>query len=506
MMKKSDGAISAIDAISANRKMPMNQNVAPLAAAMKAYAASGAIAFHTPGHKQGLGAHPMLKNLITDEGLSEEVSIMYELDDPFHPTGCIKEAEALAAELYGADGAQFMVNGTTGAIHAMMLAALHDGDAVIVPRNAHRSIFAGLVLTGAVPVYVAPVFDERVGAMMGMTTKSVAEAAGRHGDARAVVAVYPTYYGVTYDLEGIAEIAHAHDMALLVDEAHGAHLKFSRKLPDDALALGADLVAMSTHKLLGSMTQTSMLMRRGERISREDVRRASAIVASTSPNYLLMASLDIARYQMATEGEARVERTVKLSNWARDEINKIKGLWCFGARDIERDGVTGLDVAKLTVQTIGLGYGGAEAEKILRREYGFECELCDAYNVMFIISMADTEEIVTKLVDGLRDFAARFGREPMKRLRASMPPMITMRMTPREAYFAPRERIALDDAVGRVSAEEVAFYPPGIPAIVPGEEITRDVIEYLRTMAARGLHVSGIDDTTLETIKVIKQE
>ena len=133
MMKKSTSAIGA------NRKMPMNQNVAPLAAAMKAYAASGAIAFHTPGHKQGLGAHPMLKNLITDEGLSEEVSIMYELDDPFHPTGCIKEAEALAAELYGADGAQFMVNGTTGAIHAMMLAALHDGDAVIVPRFSRGS-------------------------------------------------------------------------------------------------------------------------------------------------------------------------------------------------------------------------------------------------------------------------------------------------------------------------------------------------------------------------------
>ena len=348
--------------------MKENQREAPLAAAMQAYADGGALAFHTPGHKQGLGAHPLLKRLITAEGLRQEVSLMAELDDLNSPTGCLREAEALAADLYGADDAWFMVNGTTGAIQAMMLATLSPGDEVLLPRNAHRSVLGGLVLTGAVPVYLPPVMDERLGIAMGLATGTVAAAIAAHPAAKAILAVYPTYHGVAFDLASIAALARAHDMLLLVDEAHGAHLAFSGELPTEALAAGADLVAQSTHKLLGSLTQTSMLLAKGPRVEPERVRRAAALIASTSPNYLLLASLDIARLQMAEYGEALVNRVVRLASGVRRAVNDTPGLWCFGPEYLGRPGAADLDVTKLTVQTAWLGLTGADAEAILRRD------------------------------------------------------------------------------------------------------------------------------------------
>ena len=382
--------------------MSEQQRQAPLADAMQAYAAGGALAFHTPGHKQGLGADPLLRNLITEEGLKQEVSLMAELDDLNHPEGCIKEAEQLAAELWGAEHAFFMVNGTTGAIHTMLMAALSPGDEVLVPRNAHRSIMGGIALAGARPIYMQPAVDEKLGIPMGITTECVRETISMYPSAKAVVVVYPTYYGVANDLEAIVSLAHEHGMTVLVDEAHGAHLKFSDKLPPDAIACGADLVAQSTHKTLGSMTQTSMLFLQGNRVEAERVRRTMSLLTSTSPNYLLMASLDIARYQMAKEGKLRVGRALWLSSLVRSEVNGMDGLWCFGQEYMGGPGAKTLDTSKLTVQVSGMGLTGAEAEQILRWKYKLQCELADTKNVLFIISMADTEETADLLNRALR--------------------------------------------------------------------------------------------------------
>ena len=257
---------------------------------MCAYREEGALAFHTPGHKQGLGAHVLLRELVTEAGLREEVSLMEELDDLHEPTGCIEEAQDLAAALYGADAAFFAVNGTTGAIHAMLVAALSPGDAVLVPRNVHRSVFGGLVLADARPVYIDPIVDEALGIAHGLSTEAVREACRLHPEAKALLLVSPTYYGVASDVRAIAEIVHEAGMALLVDEAHGAHLAFSDDLPESAIAAGADLVAQSTHKLLGAMTQASLLLLREGRIEKERVQRAMSLLTSTSPNYLLLAS------------------------------------------------------------------------------------------------------------------------------------------------------------------------------------------------------------------------
>ena len=308
----------------------LDQLRAPVAEAMKAYARDGALAFHTPGHKQGLGAHPLLKQLITAEGLREEVSLMEELDDLHEPTMCIKEAQELAAALYGADAAWFMINGTTWAIHTMLMGALNPGDVVLVPRNAHRSMIGGLILAGASPVYIQPDIDERLGIPMGLCLADIESAVRAHPEAKALALVYPTYYGVTIDLQAVADFVHGHGMLLLVDEAHGPHLKFSEKLPCQALDAGADMAAQSTHKIVGSLTQTSMLLARGPRVDLERVRQAASLLQSTSPNQLLLASLDIARLQLAEQGQALIGRAVELAESLRAAINQIDGLWSFG--------------------------------------------------------------------------------------------------------------------------------------------------------------------------------
>ena len=496
------------------------QRRAPLAAAMCAYGEAGVLAFHTPGHKQGLGAHALLRELVTEAGLREEVSLMEELDDLHEPTGCIEEAQDLAAALYGADAAFFAVNGTTGAIHAMLVAALSPGDAVLVPRNVHRSVFGGLVLADARPVYIEPVVDEALGIAHGLSTEAVREACRLHPEAKALLLVSPTYYGVASDVRAIAEIVHAAGMALLVDEAHGAHLAFSDDLPESAIAAGADLVAQSTHKILGAMTQASLLLLREGRIEKERVQRAMSLLTSTSPNYLLLASLDIARLQMAEAGAAHLARAVGLARKLRREVNAMPGLFSFGEERMGGAGAFALDPLKLTVTVTGLGLTGAEAAHILRHEHKIEAELFDAQNVLFLLTYADTEESAGRLLAALRSLAQRRtahgataaaaagavpdGRKAQAAVR--LPAAPTVALPPREAFYRRSVPCRLHEAAGRIAAETIAFYPPGIPVICTGEVFTAEVCRYIEAMAAAGLKVTGAADASLRTLRVIADD
>ena len=487
---------------------------------MCAYGEAGALAFHTPGHKQGLGAHELLRELVTEAGLREEVSLMEELDDLHEPTGCIEEAQDLAAALYGADAAFFAVNGTTGAIHAMFVAALSPGDAVLVPRNVHRSVFGGLVLADAHPIYIEPVVDEALGIAHGLSTEAVREACRLHPEAKALLLVSPTYYGVASDVRAIAEIVHAAGMVLLVDEAHGAHLAFSDDLPESAIAAGADLVAQSTHKLLGAMTQASLLLLREGRIKKERVQRAMSLLTSTSPNYLLLASLDIARLQMAEVGAAHLARAVGLARKLRREVNATPGLFSFGEERMGGAGAFALDPLKLTVTVTGLGLTGAEAAHILRYEHKIEAELFDAQNVLFLLTYADTEESAGRLLAALRSLAQRRtahgataaaaagavpdGRKAQTAVRLPAAPPVAI--PPREAFYRRSVPCRLREAAGRIAAETIAFYPPGIPVICTGEVFTTEVCRYIEAMAAAGLKVTGAADASLRTVRVIADE
>lgn len=513
------------------------QFTAPISKAMEAYAGDGALAFHTPGHKQGLGAHPLLKGLITEAGLRQEVSLMEELDDLHEPAGCIKEAQALAAELWGAKESLFVINGTTGAIQAMLVGTLSPGDKVLVPRNAHRSIIGGIILAGAVPIYLQPEIDTRLGIAMGLSVATVKQAIKEHPEAKALVAVYPTYYGFCCDLQRIGELLHEADMLLLVDEAHGAHLRFGKELPKQAIELGADVAAQSTHKLLGSMTQTSMLHIGSNRVEAERIRQAASLLQSTSPNQLLLASLDIARLQMAQEGAQRVNRAVELAQWLRKKINEIPGLYCpgkeiwagqeagqlmAGSKDLSDVGAVALDWAKVTVNLAGLDISGQEAELLLRHQWKVQCELSDPENLLFIISMADTQREADRLLQVLQELAAKHRRTTATKTgygiaeeqgctkadnlchMAEMP-VAVQRMNPREAFFAPIRTVALEKAIGCICGETIAFYPPGIPVLCPGEEITEALVEYIRFYQAKGMRLSGAVDSTLGTIRVCQE-
>lgn len=487
---------------------------------MCAYREEGALAFHTPGHKQGAGAHALLRELVTEAGLREEVSLMEELDDLHEPTGCIEEAQDLAAALYGADAAFFAVNGTTGAIHAMLVAALSPGDAVLVPRNVHRSVFGGLVLADARPVYIEPIVDEALGIAHGLSTEVVREACRLHPEAKALLLVSPTYYGVASDVRAIAEIVHAAGMALLVDEAHGAHLAFSDDLPESAIAAGADLVAQSTHKLLGAMTQASLLLLREGRIEKERVQRAMSLLTSTSPNYLLLASLDIARLQMAEAGAAHLARAVGLARKLRREVNATPGLFSFGEERMGGAGAFALDPLKITVTVTGLGLTGAEAAHILRHEHKIEAELFDAQNVLFLLTYADTEESAGRLLAALRSLAQRRTAQAATAVAAAsavpdggeaqavvrLPAAPPVAIPPREAFYRRSVPCRLREAAGRIAAETIAFYPPGIPVICTGEVFTAEVCRYIEAMAAAGLKVTGASDTSLRTLRVVADD
>jgi lysine decarboxylase len=477
---------------------------------MNRYVADGAIPFHTPGHKQGKGMHPKLETILGRATLALDLALMPELDDLHEPHGCIKAAQDLAAELYGADHSFFVVNGTTGGIYAMILTIAGPGDKIIVPRNTHRSIIGGIILSGAIPVFMHPEVDLELGLTMGVTPETVEQAISRYPDAKGVLIINPTYYGVATDLKKIVEIVHNHNMPVVVDEAHGPHLHFSDRLPLQALDAGADICAQSTHKIIGAMTQCSMVHCREGRINVPRLRAMLQLVQSTSPNYILMASLDVARMQMATEGRTLVNRAVELSEWARSEINKIPGLYCFGREKLGNSGVFGLDPTKLTVTVKGLGLKGVEAERILRHKYKIQVELSDMYNVLFLITLGDGEAEVKALVEALRELAQNhMGKRDFSVVEdvyssISYPEMPEQVISPREALFGSTRTVDFQQAAGKVCAEIITFYPPGIPLLCPGERISQDVIEYCQRLQEAGLHISGPEDYLLKTVKVVE--
>ena len=464
---------------------------APIVAAMKKYSADGVLPFHTPGHKQGRGAHELLRELLTAEGLRQEVSLMDELDDLHAPHSCIKEAQNLAAKLWHADEAIFFVNGTTAAVQAMIFGTLRAGDLVMIPRNAHRSVIAGLILSGATPIFLPVEFDAEFNLPLNVSVETIERAIKKFPQARAVLLVSPNYYGVAADVAKISQLVHAANMILLVDEAHGAHLTFCDELPPSAMEAGADLAAQSTHKLLGSLTQTSMLLLRKN--FSESVRRAASLLQTTSPNQILLASLDIARLQMELDGREKISAAVVLARKLRGAIKKIHGLKTFDAvKNFS------LDATKVTVNVSGLGLTGQEAEEILRHELKVQCELSDAANLLFLITYSDTAETISKLVDALKLLPPR----SPKKIYSTPPPIeiSIAELSPRETFYAPVEVVALRKSVGRICAEEITFYPPGIPLLMPGEKISAQVIESICQSHGR---VIGASDSTLSTIKVV---
>jgi arginine decarboxylase len=480
----------------------LDQSETPLFDCFNTYANSDIIPFHVPGHKKGQGADRAMRELLGERALRFDNTSLPQTGNLQRAQGPILAAQELAADLYGAKASFFSVNGTSGAIMSMVLSVLKSGDKIIVQRNVHKSVTAGIILSGAVPVYVQPIIDDELGIAHGVTPQAVEAALIQNPDAKAVLVVSPTYYGVVSDIRGIASVAHARGIPLLVDEAHGAHLRFSSNLPEDALAQGADLVAQSTHKTMGSLTQSSMLHVNGDLVSPDRVGAVLSMMQTTSPSFFLLASLDCARRDMALYGRERWDHTVSIYQDARARINRIEGCFAFGREHLKHLGVNGFDPTRLTVCCWDLQISGRAMEKLLCERYHIQMELSDFYNVLAIGSHGDTKENLDCLVAALEDISQNHKYQKMKLKNVPVPDIPDMVQTPREAFFGPTSKVRFDESEGLVSSEFIMSYPPGIPILCPGEIITRDIIDYAHAMKEAGLLLTGMEDSDLNTLRI----
>jgi arginine decarboxylase len=471
--------------------------------------------FYTPGHKKGAGISQMLLDAFGEAVFRFDLPELTELDNLFAPEGAILAAQELAADIFGAEKTWFLVNGSTCGVEAAILATCGTGDQIILPRNVHSSAIAGLILSGAIPIFIEPEYDPILDIVYGITPTAVAAAIQAHPDAKAVMMVYPTYYGVCTDVNAIAQIVHQHHIPLLVDEAHGAHFAFHPDLPTSALAAGADMVVQSTHKTLGAMTQASMLHLQGILVDSDRVSKALQLVQSTSPSYILMASLDAARQQMALCGKNLMSQTLKLADIAKEQINQIPGLSVLESpNSANLPGFDNLDQTRLTVNVSGLGLTGFKADEILENNLNIRSELASFKNITFIISIGNTLTDIHQLIQAFHQLQSHFtnvntlnlGYQPIPTYLENQKPTTINKVSPREAFFKTSHTLNLLESIGHISSETICPYPPGIPILMPGEIIQQSAIDYLITIKKMGGTITGCADPTLATIKVMSNE
>ena len=536
-------------------KQNINQYRLPFVESLEQYKEQHMIPFHTPGHKIGVGAPALLTEWM-GKALPYDLGVMYAIDDYHEPERELLEAQQLAAQAFGADHTWFSINGTSGAIQMMIMSAVKEGDSIIIPREAHCSVHNSLLLSGAKPIYMKGRFHPRWGIPVGVTAEEAIATMDAHPEAKAIVLVHPNYYGIGVDVKRIVEAAHERHMLVLVDEAHGPHLVPSLGMPVPALASGADLVAQSTHKLLGSLTQTSMLHGQGPRIDVDRIQRLQQILMSTSPNYIFLASLDMARHQWVTEGQSLMKGTLNLARTLRRALNEIPGIASPSVEDIE--GAFSLDETKIIIDAKNLGLTAQELERELRARH-IEVELMKAYHVLLLITIGDTDtsiQQVLEAVQGISDMYINTLKGTAQGCRAHEQqhntglleqgnntsfdvihstkntiensirdsvddvhvtddtnvdtstmealPTPVVALSPRQAFYAEMETIPLEEALGRISGETITYYPPGIPCLGVGETITEEVLAYMKQKQRDGYVPNGARDRQLQTILVCK--
>ena len=481
----------------------MNQNRAPIYEALEQFRKNKVVPFDVPGHKRGRG-NPELVQLLGKQCVELDVNSMKPLDNLCHPISVIKEAEELAAEAFGASHAFLMVGGTTSAVQSMVLTACKKGEKIILPRNVHRSVINALVVNGATPIYVNPDVDKKLGIALGMKISQVEKAIEDNPDAVAILVNNPTYYGICSNLKKIVEIAHAHNMLVLVDEAHGTHFYFGENMPITAMAAGADMASVSMHKSGGSLTQSSFLLT-GPNVSAGYVRQVINLTQTTSASYLLLASLDISRRNLALRGKEAFEEVEKIAAYARNEINKIDGYYAYGEELINGDSIYDFDTTKLTVYTLDIGLAGIEVYDKLRDEYDIQLELGDSGNILAYISIGDRMRETERLVSALYDIRRRYKKDRTGLFdHEYINPSVVM--TPQEAFYAEKEEmIPIRETNGRICTEFVMCYPPGIPILAPGERITQEIIDYIVYAKEKGCSMTGPEDETIERLNVIRE-
>lgn len=484
----------------------LDQDETPLFDALMEYVNNDTIPFHVPGHKKGHGADDEFKNFIGENPFKIDVTVFKLVDSLHHPKGPIKKAQELAADAYGSKAAFFSVHGTSGAIEAMIMSVVNDGDKIIIPRNVHKSVTGGIILSGAVPVYMQPQFDKKVGIAHGVSPETVKKTLEENPDAKAVLIINPTYYGVATDIKKIADIVHSYNIPLIVDEAHGPHLGFNDRLPVSAIEAGADMCAQSTHKIIGALTQCSLLHVCSDRVDVHRVQQVLNIMHTTSPSYILMASLDCARRQIALHGKELLDYTIDLCNYTRREINKIPGFYCFGEEVLGKPGAFAFDPTKITITCRDLGITGYDLDMILSDEYHIQMELSDLYSVLIVGSFGDTRENMDTLLKVLKEISEKYyGKGNKQSDFIDIPSIPEQILSPREAFYSSKLPIEIKNSIGKISGEFLMAYPPGIPVLCPGEIITKEIVDYVERLKTTGLYVQGTEDPDVEIIKVVNK-
>ena len=478
------------------------QKRAPIYEALEAFRRKRIVPFDVPGHKRGRG-NPELRELLGERCVSLDVNSMKPLDNLCHPVSVIKEAEELAAEAFRADHAFFMVGGTTSSVQSMVLSACKAGDKIILPRNVHKSVINALVLCGATPVYVNPEVDKKLGISLGMELPEVERAVKENPDATCILVNNPTYYGICSDLRSIVKLAHDHGMLALVDEAHGTHLYFGEDLPVCAMDAGADMASVSMHKSGGSLTQSSLLLT-SKNVSWEYVSQIINLTQTTSASYLLLSSLDISRRNLALRGRESFRKVREMAEYAREEINSIGGYYAYGREMVNGGSIYDFDVTKLSVNTLDIGLAGIEVYDLLRDDYNIQIEFGDLGNILAYLSIGDRPRDIERLVGALSEIRRRFRREKTDLFTQEyIDPKVVA--SPQEAFYAEKESLPMEKTCGRVCSEFVMCYPPGIPILAPGEEITDTILDYIRYAREKGCSLTGTEDPEVLNLNVLKE-
>ncbi len=479
----------------------LDQRRAPIFEALQKFRNMRVVPFDVPGHKHGRG-NPELTAFLGQQCLEVDVNSMKPLDNLCHPVSVIREAEELAAQAFGASHAFLMVGGTTSSVQGMVLTACKRGDEIIMPRNVHRSVINALVLCGAVPVYVNPEVDQRLGISLGMTREAVQKAISEHPGAVAVLVNNPTYYGICSDIRAIVKMAHEAGMLCLADEAHGTHFYFGNGLPMSAMEAGADMASVSMHKSGGSLTQSSLLLI-GPNVNEGYVRQIINLTQTTSGSYLLMSSLDISRRNLALRGKKVFHQVADMAEYAREEINAIGGYYAFGRELRNGDSVFDFDATKLSVHTLDIGLAGIEVYDLLRDEYDIQIEFGDIGNILAYLSIGDRPQELERLVSALAEIRRRFQKDGSGLLSQEyIDPIVVM--SPQEAFYAEKVSLPLRETEGQVCSEFVMCYPPGIPILAPGERITGEILDYIEYAKSKGCSMTGPEDPSILRLNVLK--
>lgn len=487
------------------KEQRLDQNRTPYLDAYVSYLDSDPTCFDVPGHKRGHFETDLSRKL-SPLFANDDVNAPYGMDNLAYPKTVIKEAEELMAQAMHADHCFFSVNGTTGGILAAFLGCLNEKDKVILPGNVHKSVINGLILSGAVPVFVSPQIDERLGVAAGVRTQDYIRAMDENKDAKAVFVINPTYFGVTSDLKRIVREAHRRKMIVICDEAHGSNFYFSDELPVSAMDAMADITSVSFHKNSGSLTQSSCLLVKGKNVNLLDVKKALNMLTSTSPNAILLCSLDAARKEMALRGKEVIHHDIEMAEKARKEINQIQGLYCYGEEYIDKEnGKYDIDKTKLVIEVTGLGKYGYEAYKELRSLYNIQAELGEVNVILILVGPGTRNQDIDYLISSLKDYSRRnYGLHNRRKFPHRDFHYPKTACYPREGYDAPYKIIPLKDSVGEISAETVMAYPPGIPLILPGEVFDKKILDMIEFYHKEGGEI--LKETTIGKIKVIDQK